>query len=246
MIAFRALHRIGMIRPAFGLLLALSLVPASMPTRATAEMRMPTDVRVAWSGPSERPRVALTFDDGPNPSATGAVLDLLRECGAKGTFFLVGQRLEGGGEAAGALVRRMRDEGHEIGNHSWSHPNISRLSHAEIRRQIERTQVAIDRVAGVRPTLFRPPGGALDFAAVRSLAGTEIRDVVMWSVDPSDWARPGRDRIWRRVADAVQPGSIILLHDTHGETLNALPLLLDLLQARGYELVTVSELLHAE
>lgn len=213
----------------------------------SAAARLPTDIRVAWSGvpasAGARRRVALTFDDGPNAAATSRVLDLLGECGARATFFVVGQRVDAGGASAAALLRRMHAEGHEIGNHSWSHPNISRLSHAAIRDQVERTQSAIARACGVRPVLFRPPGGAMDFAAVRSLAGTEIRDVVMWSVDPSDWARPGREQIWRRVAEAVQDGAIILLHDTHEETVRALPVILDLLQARGFEIVTVSELL---
>lgn len=213
----------------------------------SAAARLPTDIRVAWSGvpagAGARPRVALTFDDGPHAAATSRVLDLLGECGARATFFVVGQRVEAGGASAAALLRRMNAEGHEIGNHSWSHPNISRLSHAGIREQVERTQGAIERACGFRPVLFRPPGGAMDFAAVRSLAGTEIRDVAMWSVDPSDWARPGRERIWRRVADAAQDGSIILLHDTHEETVRALPVILDLLQARGFAIVTVSEVL---
>lgn len=214
---------------------------------ASSAARLPTDIRVAWSGVSAgagvRPRVALTFDDGPNAAATARVLDLLRECDARATFFVVGQRVEAGGASAAALLRRMHAEGHEIGNHSWSHPNISRLSHAAIRDQVERTQGAVARACGVRPVLFRPPGGAMDFAAVRSLAGTEIRDVIMWSVDPTDWARPGRERIWRRVADAAQDGSIILLHDTHEETVRALPLIIDLLQARGFAIVPVSEVL---
>lgn len=229
---------------AMTLVVALSGALAAPPASVSADA--PRDVRVAWSGPVTRPRIAVTFDDGPNTAATGAVLDLLQACGAHATFFVVGQRVAASGEAGAALLRRMRDEGHEIGNHSYTHPNISHLSHDEIRRQVESTQSAIERAVGIRPVLFRPPGGGMDFAAVRSLAATDIRDVVMWSVDPTDWARPGRQIIWRRIASAVQPGAIILLHDTHSETLDALPLLLDLLQARGFELVTVSELLHGE
>jgi peptidoglycan-N-acetylglucosamine deacetylase len=202
----------------------------------------PRDVRVIWSGSPTAKRVALTFDDGPRPGVTEHVLDLLDDAGARATFFVVGQRIVSGGEKARALLRRMRDEGHEIGNHSYSHPNVARLGIAELHREIARTDEAIDAACGIRPRMFRPPGGGLDFNAVRSLASTGLEGVVLWSIDPSDWKNPSRGETWQRVATALHPGAIILLHDTHEETLRALPLLLDLIQARGFEIVTVSDL----
>ena len=209
---------------------------------AIAVEALPREVRVAWSGPAAR-RVALTFDDGPHATITPAILDLLAASGARATFFVVGRRVEQGGATARLLLNRMVAEGHEIGNHSWSHANASHLSRAALHSEIERTQAIIREATGFSPRLFRPPGGGMDFTAVRSLAATDMEIVVMWSIDPLDWTRPGRERIWSRVADAAAPGSIILLHDLHEETAKALPLLVDLLQARGFELVTVSELL---
>ena len=209
---------------------------------AAAGATMPREVRVAWSGPPVR-RVALTFDDGPHAAFTPAILDLLAQSGARATFFVVGRRVEAGGAEARDLLLRMTAEGHEIGNHSFSHAAASRLGRAALHREIERTQEVVRDITGVSPRLFRPPGGAMDFDAVRSLAATEMEIVAMWSVDPLDWAHPGKERLWSRIGDAVAPGSIILLHDIHESTVRALPLLIDLLQAKGYELVTVSELL---
>jgi peptidoglycan/xylan/chitin deacetylase (PgdA/CDA1 family) len=176
---------------------------------------------------------------------TDRVLDLLDAAGAHATFFVVGQRVQSGDEKSRALLRRMRDEGHEIGNHSFSHPNVARLGIAELHREVSRTADVIEDACGIRPRLFRPPGGGMDFSAVRSLASTELEGVVLWSVDPSDWKGHSREVTWQRIADALHPGAIILLHDTQEETLRALPLLLDLIQARGYEIVTVSELITA-
>jgi len=137
----------------------------------------------------------------------------------------------------------MLDEGHEIGNHSYSHLNAAHLSNSALQQDVELTQRIIESACGYRPILYRPPGGGIDFPAVRSLASTDIQTVVMWSIDPMDWQRPGRKKIWKYIADNLSPGAIILLHDTHIDTIKALPLLIDLIQARGYEIVTVSELL---
>ena len=190
--------------------------------------------------------MALTFDDGPRPETTERILDLLHEAHARATFFVVGQRVEASGERGRELLRRMIAERHEIGNHSWSHADVSKLSTKEIRHEIERTQDVLFTAAGIRPRLFRPPGGGVDMGAVRSLATTGLEAIVMWTIDPGDWTTPGREKIWTRIADQLAPGSIILLHDIHRETMDALPGLLDIIQAKGYELVTVSELVQGE
>lgn len=216
------------------------------PSRSDLERGdVPRDVRMIWAGPSDARRVALTFDDGPRPEITARILDLLADAHAHATFFLVGERVASSGDAGRAVLHRMLAEGHEIGNHTWSHADVARLSQEQVLREVARTQDAIERFAGIRPTLFRPPGGGVDFRAVRSLASTGMEAVVMWTIDPSDWAEPGREKIWENVAAHLAPGSIILLHDIHRETLEALPVLLDLIQARGYEIVTVSELVRA-
>lgn len=201
------------------------------------------DVRVVFAGPSTARRVALTFDDGPRPGVTDRILDLLDEARVHATFFVVGQRVVSSGERGRGLLRRMRDEGHEIGNHSYTHGNIARMGVEALRREVVLTSDAVEAACGVRPRLFRPPGGGIDFGAVRSLASTEIEGVVLWSIDPSDWTDQSREITWQRISDSLHPGAVILLHDTHEETLRALPLLLDLIQARGFEIVTVSELI---
>lgn len=201
------------------------------------------DVEVIWSGPEERPRIALTFDDGPRSDVTDRILDQLSASGARATFFVLGRRIQYEGAAGAALLRRIVDEGHELGNHSYSHPMITRLSRSALEKEISRTQNLIEKHAGVRPKYFRPPGGAISVSKIRELASTEMEAIVMWSIDPADWSDKSNFQIWKHIADRAENGSIILLHDIHRDTVKALPLLIDLLQARGYELVTVSELL---
>ncbi|HBW47709.1 TPA: hypothetical protein DEF17_07245 [bacterium] len=203
----------------------------------------PRDVRVIWAGSASSNKIAITFDDGPTPSNDDMILDVLKDAGARATFFEVGQRVKNSGAEGRRVLKRMLDEGHEIGNHSYSHLNAAHLSNSALQQDVELTQRIIESACGYRPILYRPPGGGIDFPAVRSLASTDIQTVVMWSIDPMDWKRPGRKKIWKYIADNLSPGAIILLHDTHIDTIKALPLLIDLIQARGYEIVTVSELL---
>ena len=149
------------------------------------------------------------------------------------------------GEQGEMILRRMIRGGHEIGNHSYSHPNITKLPRKDLIQQIRMCQDIIESKTGKRPVLFRPPGGNLNVAGIRSLSGTEIKHIVNWSVDPMDWKGLEKTRLWQKVAEKVEPGSIILLHDTSDETITALSGLIDILQAKGFELVTVSELLQS-
>ncbi|WP_241661479.1 polysaccharide deacetylase family protein [Thermomonospora catenispora] len=180
--------------------------------------------------------VALTFDDGPGRH-TERLLDLLRPTRARVTFFVVGRQVR----PNAAVVRRIVAEGHEIGNHTWSHARLPGLSEEAIRAEIDRTQDAVHEAAGVRPRVFRPPYAVTD-ARVGRAAGLPQ---VMWSVDPMDWRPSGPGRRERMVDEIVRdtrPGDIVLLHDVHGPTVSAAPELVTRLRRKGYELVTVSDL----
>ena len=200
--------------------------------------------------------MALTFDDGPNPPYTDRILDVLRQERVRATFFVVGR-------AAAAYPRtlaRIARDGHEIGNHTWDHPHMIVESRATMRAELLRTDAAIARVTGKRPTLMRPPFGARDFAVIGEAAKLGYR-VVMWSVPlPKDWEQPGDATIARRVIERVEDGSIIVLHDGNRgilcgrdrhttahdcdrtQEVAATREIVDALHARGYRFVTVPQL----
>ena len=179
--------------------------------------------------------IAFTFDDGPHRGSTDRLLDGLRERGAKGTFFLVGQEID----EARDLVERMRDEGHQIGNHTWSHKRLDELSPDEIAQEIGKTDALLKTVAGEGEYWLRPPYGFLR-PGTENLVGVPV---VKWSVDPRDWESRNAPQIIRAVADAAQPGSIVLLHDIYPTSVDAALQLIDALSADGYQFVTVEELL---
>ncbi|WP_262402716.1 polysaccharide deacetylase family protein [Actinomadura sp. CNU-125] len=177
--------------------------------------------------------VALTFDDGPGPH-TPELLDTLRRAGARATFFVQGLHVP----EHPAVVRRMVAEGHEIGNHTWNHPNLTTLSPGEIRSQIERTQRAVKDAAGVVPAMMRPPYRGINEQVIETVG----MPVILWSVDPQDWRR---DDVARNVKIGLRDsgrGDIVLYHDVHATTVQAMPKIVTGLQKQGFTLVTVSEL----
>jgi len=182
---------------------------------------------------SVRKCVALTFDDGPG-AYTGLLLDRLRAARVHATFFLLGQNVAGHRD----LVRRMVEEGHEVGNHSWSHPDLTTLPTWEVRAQVRRTQQAVQDVTGVAPALFRPPYGAVD----ERVANAVDMPLILWSVDTLDWLH--RDVRRNITAGVREPrrGGIVLFHDIHRPTVAAVPSVLEGLRERGFTFVTVSEL----
>jgi peptidoglycan-N-acetylglucosamine deacetylase len=190
-------------------------------------------------GPRDRRRLALSFDDGPG-RLTEAVLEILSRHGARATFNVLGERVE----EHEALLRRTCAEGHELGNHAFRHDRLAGRPR-EAYRQLRRTNAVIERVAGIRPRLFRPPYGSVSRSVVLAarLAGLTT---VRWDVDPHDYEKPGAETIHRRVVRRVQPGSIVLLHDERRaleQTTVALDTIVPELRERGYEFVTVSEVL---
>lgn len=210
-------------------------VLASSPAAAEA-------IRVAWSGPRDRPAVALTFDDGPVPGRTDRILDSLARAGVRATFFVTGEAIERGGDEAVRLLRRMAAEGHEIGNHTHRHVSLAAMPSPVIRREVERCADLVEAATGRRPRLLRPPGGAVDVAAIRAAAGLDLEAVVLWDVDPKDWRGGDSWAILDAVATSVRPGSIVLLHDSRDETVRALPVLIEHLKGE-YEIVPVGEML---
>ncbi|WP_078892054.1 polysaccharide deacetylase family protein [Streptomyces sp. NRRL S-350] len=181
--------------------------------------------------------VYLTFDDGPSPAYTPGVLATLARYGVRATFFEIGQNVN----AHPSLTAQVAKQGHSVQNHSWSHPDLRKLSGSALDAQLVNTDKAIRAGTGRTPNCLRPPYGAVN-GAVRARAAALGKQVVLWSVDPVDWSRPGTAAIRSRVLDNVRPGSVILLHDGGGDrsqTVAALPAIISTLKARGYGFATL-------
>ena len=190
------------------------------------------------AGPAEIPAsrfVALTFDDGPRRDTTSRLLDGLRERGASATFFLVGQQIEGSED----LLLRMRDEGHQVGNHSWSHASLKDESDWGLLQEVGQTDTLLREVLGEGSYWLRPPYGLLT-ARQRQLITVPV---IKWSVDPEDWKLRDTEKDVAAVLKKVRPGDIILMHDSIPATVDAALRIVDALQAEGYIFVTVEELL---
>lgn len=179
--------------------------------------------------------VALTFDDGPSGRYTDRLLDGLKERGAHATFLLCGYRIK----QYPAETQRIIDEGHEIGNHGYSHKNMQQLSRREIAQELMDTQTLLPENCRVR--FLRPPGGCCS-DAVRQVAEARNLAVLNWSVDPRDWAVQDPAAIEQAVLKHVSDGDVILLHDMSDSSVTAALRIIDHLSEQGYHFVTVSEL----
>jgi peptidoglycan-N-acetylglucosamine deacetylase len=190
-------------------------------------------------GPRERRVVALTFDDGPDPVRTPALLDALDELGAPATFFVVGRDVR----RSPSIVRRIADTGHELGNHTYHHRYLPFVRRRSVEHELRATDRAIEDVTGVVPKVARPPWGARRPATVRAFTRLAKR-LVLWDVNSYDWKGRPAQEIVERVLDRVKNGSIVLMHEARegGEvTIEAVRMLVPALRARGYVLVTASE-----
>ena len=190
--------------------------------------------------------VALSFDDGPSPETEGLFKALLSHH-VPGTFFMVGERVSALMEHRGgaSLLREMVDHGMEIGNHSYNHPRELPAEGEGASLQLELTNREIERSSGFVPCLFRPPYGNLTPELVQRAKVLGLT-TVKWNIDTEDWRHPGVSAIRERVLAKTMPGSIVVMHDnieTAGQTVKALPSLIEGLQARGYHLVTITQLL---
>lgn len=187
------------------------------------------------ASPEAAPLAALTFDDGPHPGTTDRLLDGLRDRGVHATFFLIGAQLEENRE----LVERMDREGHQIGNHTWSHQKLADLSTAEMLREVEQTNDALCGLLGNRTYWVRPPYGLLRPGTAEQIPAP----MVTWTVDPRDWESRDREKVVQAVLGEIQPGAVVLLHDIYPTSVDAALDIADALCAEGWELVTVEELM---
>jgi peptidoglycan/xylan/chitin deacetylase (PgdA/CDA1 family) len=209
-------------------------------TATSAELEAPKiePVEFIKSGPPGGNRVALTFDDGPTPGVTDRILDELKQRKLRATFFMIGNVIA----AAPDLARRVLAEGHDVGNHTLTHPKLTTLPDQQVEAEIQKTQDIIGEVLHHRAVWFRPPYGALRQNQVGPLQKAGLR-VVLWNVDPGDWAQPGEDKIIRIVLAESRPGSIILCHDKYPQTANSVGPILDGLLERALVPTTLSALL---
>lgn len=180
--------------------------------------------------------LALTFDDGPNPITTPQVLSDLEQVHIRATFFLVGSRIAGNE----GLLQRMHADGDEIGNHSWSHPDMTKLPADQVQSQIRLTQQAVMTAGVPPPTVFRPPYGFVN----HSIESNVHLSILLWNEDPKDWAASTPQQVVQAVEASARPGGIVDMHDIYHVTADALPQILTDLTNRGYHFVTVDQLLN--
>ena len=183
--------------------------------------------------------VAVTFDDGPGPQ-TSRLLDMLEQRGAKATFYVLGHKVS----ANAGVLQRMQRQGHQIGNHSWSHADLRKLDATSIAAELQRTNDAIHHITGSAPTTARPPYGATNPEVIAQLRRLGLSSI-LWSVDTRDWADRNSQVVCNRAVANARSGAIILLHDIHSTSVDAVPCIVDGLKNQGYRLVTVNELLGA-
>ena len=185
------------------------------------------------------PYIAMTFDDGPHPQNTPRLLNMLRERNIKATFYVTGRNVK----LYPQLTRRIVAEGHEIGNHTWGHPNLQKMGNAQVRSELDRTRDIIVATTGVQPRTMRPPYGALSQSQRAWIFKDYGYPTILWSVDPEDWKKPGPSVVTSRIVNNTRNGGIVLAHDLHKSTIDAMPGSLDGLLRKGFKFVTVSQLL---
>ena len=212
------------------LILALALLLAGMGLgeRGVVSADGPAEIG------TEKPLIALTFDDGPRRSTTEALLDGLAERGVKATFFLVGEMIPGCED----LIERMGREGHQIGTHSYDHVRLIGLNAADFARQVDRTEALLTEIVGHGGFVLRPPYGMID-------KGVEKRSnsaLILWSIDPEDWNDKHADRIVEHIVSQAKDGDVILLHDIYPTSVDAALRVVDALHQKGFLFVTVEEL----
>ncbi len=208
--------------------------PAPQPEGWTVPVRDTyTQVRTS------RKVVAITFDDGPHGENTPRLLDMLKARNIKATFYVVGNMVKYNPH----LLARMIAEGHEIGNHTVKHNMLDRMSDEALLAELRAAHDQIVEACGVAPRTMRPPGGAIKKDQKALMLRELGYPTIMWSVDPLDWKRPGPSVVASRLINGAAPGGILLVHDLHKPTVDAMPETFDRLLAMGYEFVTVTELI---
>ena len=222
----------------FCLLVFLGMSPFLIKMDGRKTMSVSSDsVRSQSISDEVRPVVALTFDDGPNASSTPILLDGLKERKVRATFFLIGENVEKGENEK--IVKRMYEEGHLIGNHTYTHCNLSKLETGEAKKELEQTDTVIEKITGKQPAFARAPYGELPVDSEQDLS----RMYIGWTVDPLDWMTEDAGAVVKTVVEEINPGDVILLHDCYPSSVQAAIRIVDLLQGKGYEFVTVDHLI---
>ena len=214
--------------------------PSARNPNLSLSSRFPKSIGITHSrGLGHQPYIAMTFDDGPHASNTPRLLDILRRRNIKATFYVIGKNVD----IYPHLTRRIVAEGHEIGNHTYTHRNLKTLSDTQVLTEISRTRSSIVNATGVQPRTMRPPYGALYQRQRKLIMDRFGYPTIMWAVDPRDWQRPGVSVVKNRILTRTTNGAIVLAHDLHAPTVDAMPATLDGLLAKGFKFVTVSQLL---
>ena len=222
----------------FCFLVLLAMFPSLIKMDGRKTMSVSSDsVRSQSISDEVRPVVALTFDDGPNASSTPILLDGLKERKVRATFFLIGENVEKGENEK--IVKRMYEEGHLIGNHTYTHCNLSKLETGEAKKELEQTDTVIEKITGKQPAFARAPYGELPVDSEQDLS----RMYIGWTVDPLDWMTEDAGAVVKTVVEEINPGDVILLHDCYPSSVQAAIRIVDLLQGKGYEFVTVDHLI---
>lgn len=229
--------RWGYVVQFFCLLVFLGMSPFLIKMDGRKTMSVSSDsVRSQNVSDEVKPVVALTFDDGPNASSTPILLDGLKERKVRATFFLIGENVEK--DENEKIVKRMYEEGHLIGNHTYRHVDLSKISGREAEKEIKTTDEAIKKITGHETEFIRPPFGAMP-------EGEEDPDkiYVKWTVDSLDWVTKDTEKIVEKVTADTKEGDVILMHDCYGESVEAALQIVDIMEKQGYEFVTADELI---
>ncbi len=208
--------------------------PTTEPETQESESEASTKKTETSDGPK---LIALTFDDGPHSAVTSRILDTLEKHGAKATFFIVGNRVD----SCKKVVKRAHNIGCEIGSHTWSHKNLSKLTVSQMQEEMKKSADAISAVTGVPVKIMRPPEGGYNDTVKKNIQ----YPMIMWSVDSNDWKHRNAKKDYDAVMNTVFDGAIILMHDLYPATAEAVEKLIPDLMAKGYKFVTVSELMEA-
>ncbi len=241
------IRKVAVIIFLFLLVLAVMIgIPAAMVSKTVSpESReyWEGSTDIVWHVDTREKVIALTFDDGPSTTFTPMILDILKKNNAKATFFVIARRAE----IYQDIVHRIVYEGHEIASHTYNHRYLNRITENELREELSLADITIRQVAGVKPKLFRPPGGYYNEKIVRVSKEFGYKVVIWsWEQQPKDWANPGTQTIIRRVLKDAASGNIVVFHDQGGnrtQTVQALQPIINDLKSKGYKFITVSEMI---
>ncbi len=223
---------------------ALTVDDLPVPDLAALPRTLPPEAKLSYSQTHVPGKViAYTFDDGPHPQNTPRLLDMLKERGIKATFFLIGKSAATWPD----VVKRIVAEGHEVANHTWDHAQLTHMKESSVLQELQSTHDAIVKACGVAPILYRPPYGAVTMSQKKMIHEHLGYPTILWDVDPEDWKAPrSAEKVHDEVIAQTRAGSIILCHDIHPTTVDAMPRTLDELKARGFQFVTVTQLINLD